>query len=191
MRTRIGAVGALLCLVIVGCTTQPVSSLNPSSTASQPSQVPSSVGPVSSPADSASPSPTGDPLVCLPPSQSVMDWITEHMTGEWFSSTNPYPTDHVAMVEVGQGNNAFEVWYVVALVSYSDSWGASARNDMSYLTNSPSEYKPSGDRWINIGRPLGAPEGTVDWSQVHWTDEMIALGQAAQVKALSCIADKS
>jgi len=127
-----------------------------------------------------------------------MAWIHAH----GYESFSP---EDAAMVYVGEGNNYGEDWWVVAAVSYSDAWGGAEctgtieggdrtcefpRSDVSFLTNAPSENKPSGEQWINIGRPLGGAPGSVSWGSVKWTEERLARGQKAQQVALSCLVDQ-
>jgi len=125
-------------------------------------------------------------MACKPPTESVMAWLRQ--TGH-----PELPESDVAMVFASPGNNPDEDWWVVAAVSASDAWGGidrvsgMARNDVSFLTNAPDDEKPTQDRWIDVGRPLLARRGVVDWSAVRWPDERIERGQAAQAKALSCL----
>ena len=82
------------------------------------------------------------------------------------------------MVRVTSLDN--DIWWVVALVAYSDAWGGGKqRNDASYLTNTP------GDMWTYVGRPLNAEPGTTDWSGVDWPADLLAMAQEAQQRALS------
>jgi len=134
-------------------------------------------------------------LACLPPTDGVVEWLHAH-------GYSPPATD-IAMVYAGEGEQTGEEWWVVAAVSYSDAWGGAEcagtygnedwgceypRNDVSFLTNAPSPYQPSGEtRWINIGRPLGGQPGSVTWEDVVWTGERLSKGKDAQVKALSCL----
>ena len=146
-----------------------------SSTASQATQNPSQP-------EQSAPPPT-DALTCIPPTPAVMDWLRS--TGD-----SALPISHATMVEVGPGNDPDETWWIVAAASYSDAWGAYGEYEpITFLTTTPGEENPRLGKWINVGRALGAPKGTYDWSNVSWTGERLARGKTAQAKALTCIPD--
>lgn len=120
---------------------------------------------------------TGE-LTCAAPDEHVLGWLQEELRPD-------LPASDVVMVEVGPGDDPSQTWWVVAARSYSDAWGGPAYNPVSFLTTAPDGSADG--RWIHIGRALQAPEGSADWSQVSWTGDRLARGQAAQALALSCL----
>jgi len=113
---------------------------------------------------------------CEPPTDAVLTWIESRADYGGY-----YTPDDVAMVRVTSLDN--DIWWLVALVAYSDAWGGGKqRNDASYLTNTP------GYVWTYVGRPLGAEPGTTNWSGVDWPADLLEQGQTAQQRALSCTA---
>jgi hypothetical protein len=84
------------------------------------------------------------------------------------------------MVDVGEGNQPGEEWWVVALRTDAGDGTGGAE---TYLTNQPSAQQPSGPTWIQIGSAPGA----ADWSKVAWTGLQLGRGQEAQTLAISCL----
>ena len=117
-------------------------------------------------------------LACVRPSEAVVEWMRSSFRADLAASD-------VTMVEVGPGNDPNETWWVAAAVSYSDAWGPSAYNPVSFLTTAPAAG--SAGKWISVGRALMAPKGSTDWSGVSWTGDKRVRGQLAQALALSCL----
>ena len=192
---RVAMASALL-LAVAGCTSAPppvpppsvVSEVPPTpistprpSTSSAASHATQS--PTASQSEQLAPLPT-QALTCIPPTPAVMDWLRSEGRG-----VSGLPRSDVTMVEVGPGNDPDETWWIVAAVSYSDSWGPYEYEPETFLTTTPGEEDPGLGKWIDVGRALNAPEGTYDWSNVSWTGERLARGKRAQAKALTCIPD--
>ncbi|MDR1807875.1 MAG: hypothetical protein LBR33_08210 [Propionibacteriaceae bacterium] len=81
--------------------------------------------------------------------------------------------DNLPMVEVGEGLQVGERWWIVA----------------GRLTNVPSPQQPSGPLWIKIADDPDHPP-TVDdaaWSDVSWTGEQLARAKAAYAAWLACL----
>ncbi|ADG73317.1 hypothetical protein Cfla_0400 [Cellulomonas flavigena DSM 20109] len=135
---------------------------------------PTVAGPVT-----AGPGPAStEELTCAAPDEHVLGWLRTRVRED-------LPASDVVVVEVGPGDDPSRTWSVVAARSYSDSWGASEYNPVSYLTTAPDGAVDAD--WIAIGRALQAPKGSVDWSKVSWTGDRLARGQQAQALALSCL----
>jgi hypothetical protein len=177
MRHLIVAVVALL--MLVGCAGSPEEVTSPTN----PEEGVTSYVPLPTPGltESAQPIDTYADLVCEPPTEGVLQWLTTTYNLDRF----PVPASEVAMVRVGPGNNPEEIWWVVAVVTWPFSEGPSY--PLSFLTNSPSGAKPSGERWINVAMNTVRTRSGIDWSPVNWDGERLARGKAAQAKALSCL----
>lgn len=189
-RTASGSVLVVLVVAVMSACTAgpepaptPASVVPPAAAASPTPAVASPVTATPSPAVTsavtATPSPvvTGD-LTCTPPDEHVLGWLRGRLRAD-------LPESDVVMVEVGPGDDPGRTWWVVAARSYSDSWGATEYNPVSFLTTAPDGSADG--HWIHVGRALQAPKGSTDWSKVSWTGDRLARGQQAQALALSCL----
>jgi hypothetical protein len=136
-------------------------------------------GSLSVQSSSSQPETDANSFTCEPISGKVLEWIVRTFNGGY-----RFSPDLAVQVEVGEGNTANEMWWVVSFISEGDG----VREHRTFLTNAPSTIKSAnGELWIAIDG--NDPEGSTpqDWSQVNWPPDKIARGEAAEQKALSCL----
>jgi hypothetical protein len=119
---------------------------------------------------------SGTDFVCEPATDWAKDWVTGHYTRSGYQPHEfppPLPDDYFVMVEIGDGENPGQTWWVVAVRSYTKKGN---RDDLYLLTDS--------EQWII----LGAGQEKIDWSLVStWAGQRLLHGLQAHKKALTCL----
>ena len=119
-------------------------------------------------------------LQCEPAADWAKDWVTTKFTRSIDADAPALPDNYFAMVEVGEGEQPGQLWWIVAVISHDDMAAGFRRHDLSFLTDS--------EQWINVGSFRATSPDSADWSQLSsWSDERIDRGLQAQKKALSCL----
>jgi hypothetical protein len=149
-----------------------------------PSPAPSSTPTPSDTAIPAAATPTPSPATTLRPEDipcQELDEVSDHVLE--VVGHNP---DGSAIVAVGEGNRAGELWWVVAVDGANDSAAHDPRVVLTWLTNEPSPQLSSGVTWIQLGvDTMGRDHGFDD---VNWEPDKLARLAVAVDAAVGCLA---
>lgn len=110
-------------------------------------------------------------LQCLPASTETQNAIL----GLGFAA---YSSDAWAVIELGEGNEPGETWYLIAGRGEPNN----AESDFFFLTNTLSDNRPSGERFIPLSNPARVGEAArpdVVFQLVNWNDERRTQGMQA------------
>lgn len=140
---------------------------------------PTSSAPPVAPANEGVDSRLQDSMTCEPPTRGVMAWLREPTRYPYASESQTW------VVFASEGLQAGELWWIVVTNSDPSSWGRHSAT--VFLTNELSPSQPSRPTWLLVAERTSTGIVKNYWVSIPWKGECLALGKAAQAKALTCL----